>query len=89
MFKKVLLGFILCLGVVNTEAQVTSVTATVVDSDGQAWNNGTWSASLFAPSGQAFFNGTPVPTASFGGSLSASGVLTDTTHFFNTATITP
>jgi len=89
MFWKLVSLFIVCLGCIDAEAQVISISTTVTDSDSQTWNNGTWSAQLYSPNGTGYYNGTQVPTASFGGSLSSAGLFVDTTHFYNTNTITP
>ena len=62
-------------------AQTSNVTATVVDSDSQAWNNGQYQIAFVAPSGYTSgvytLNGAPwTPPATIKGSLSSSGVLT-------------
>jgi hypothetical protein len=80
------LVFILC-GVCT--AQTVIVSGTISDPDGQSWNNGTWSAAIFSPNGTPFFGNTPVPTTTFGGSLSGAGALISSGQFFNTSTITP
>lgn len=59
-------------------AQTTSVTATITDSDGQAWVNGSWFATLYNPSGTQRpvyrKTGQPVPV-NISGSLNNSGAM--------------
>jgi hypothetical protein len=61
-------------------AQFTSVTATISDSDGQTWNNGRWSATLYNPfpANPPSIGGVPLTATqlNLGGFLSPSGVLT-------------
>lgn len=71
----------------SAAAQSLSVTATITDSDAQTWNNGTWSVQLYAPSGQAFYNGTPVSQIAQTGTMSGGGALAVTLN--NTSTIAP
>jgi hypothetical protein len=65
----------------------STVTATITDTDGQTWNNGTWSAVLVSPRGYPTINGTPVPASEqvINGTLSGSGALSGT--FADTSTI--
>lgn len=72
MKKYITLFFLLSLSFIG-EAQFTSVTATVVDSDGQAWINGFWSATLYNPRSNITpsINGTSLTTAQ----LNPSGIL--------------
>lgn len=71
--------FIFLLLVVPAFCQFTSVTATVVDSDNQAWKNGYWSATLYNPNRQFIPNigGVPLTAAQLNpsGSLDSSGNL--------------
>lgn len=60
---------------VNVSARA-QVTATITDSDGQTWNNGTWSAALGCPNGSIpTVSGTPVTPLSAHGALSSGGAL--------------
>lgn len=62
-------------------AQTTSVTATVTDSDGTIWKNGTWSVDFVAnpanPYGTYYFNGSIIPPSMIhqSGSIDSSGAL--------------
>lgn len=76
------LWFGLLLFCCSLSAQTTTVTATVVDSDGQSWNNGTWSLA-FTPNpaypnlSSYLFNGVPLNQAvtSQNGTMNGSGTL--------------
>ena len=63
-------------------AQTTSVTATITDTDGQTWNNGSWSATLYNPfpANPPSINGVKLTASqiNLSGTLSSSGVLTST-----------
>src|SRR5437588_2576943 len=83
MLKKLILLAVLLMGSLAW-AQSTSVTLQVTDTpDSQAWNNGTWSATLASPAGsQPFgppfnflssFGGGTVPNQRQSGTLSATG----------------
>jgi hypothetical protein len=85
MFKYLLMFLI--LGSSLASAQSLSVTATITDTDGQTWNNGTFSVQIFSPNGTPYYNGTPVSRALQMGSMNGSGVLSVTLN--NTSTITP
>lgn len=75
----VLLAAFLLVSVKVSHCQTTSVTATLTDSDGQAWTNGTWTATLYNPSGtqQPVYTATgqPVPTFTQNQTLDATGTL--------------
>lgn len=75
LFKLVLLT---CL-ITRAYAQVSSVTATITDTDGQTWNNGKWTATLYNPfpANPPSINGVPLSNAqlNLSGTLSNSGVL--------------
>jgi hypothetical protein len=59
--------------------QTTSVTIQVTDTDGQSWNNGTWTATLYSPPGvpsnsyKILGTNTIVPNQTQSGALSSSG----------------
>jgi hypothetical protein len=82
---KIILVF-LCFGCALAQAQTSSVNAIITDGDGQTWNNGKWSASLYNPSvGQApTVGGVKLTSAqmNLSGSLDAAGHLI-TTMFDN------
>src|SRR6185312_11721506 len=63
-------------------AQFTNVTATITDSDGQTWNNGRWTVTIYNPNPQSppSINGTPLTANQLNqtGTLSSSGVMTVT-----------
>ncbi len=63
-------------------AQTTAVTATITDTDGQTWNNGFWSATLYNPfpANPPSYNGVPLTAAqmNLSGFMDGSGVLTGT-----------
>jgi hypothetical protein len=70
----------LCLLAVPAFASNTTYTATVTDTDGQKWLNGTWNALLTLPSGpfgnvKPTVGGVPVPISAKG-VLDANGVMT-------------
>ena len=80
--KRLSLAIFLLLCASCAPAQTSNVTATITDSDGQTWNNGTYSIS-FVPSttnsAPPIWNGSPMTTAQKGpytGTLSGTGVLT-------------
>ena len=66
-------------------AQSMAVTAILVDSDGQSWNNGTYSVQLSGAN--YYYNGTLVPNTIQSGTLSATGGLS--VNLYNTNTLTP
>jgi hypothetical protein len=78
-FKIILLGFILFTFAPLAHAQLTSVSATVTDSDGQAWSGGSYSVTFVANpsfSGPYNFNGAPMTAAQQGpynGALDGTG----------------
>src|ERR1017187_4439242 len=81
--KKIVLLFVLYLSVGWVAfGQFTSVTATITDTDGQTWNNGFWSATLYNPfpANPPSYNGVPLTTSqiNLSGTMSSSGVLTGT-----------
>ena len=78
---------LLCIACPLVKAQSLAVTATITDSDGQNWSNGTWSVQLVSPGGTPVYNGAPVPTTRQSGSLDNSGNLSVTLYY--TATIGP
>lgn len=86
MLRKVFL-FVLLLSPLVVRGQLLSVTATLTDSDGTLWVNGTCSVQVYSPNGAPFFGSTPVPTAPQTCAIDGSGVLT--TSIYNTSTITP
>lgn len=59
-------------------AGTSAVTATITDSDSQTWNSGKWTATLNSPNGPPTISGVRVTATFFSGSLSSSGVLTQT-----------
>jgi hypothetical protein len=59
-------------------ASTTSVTATLVDSDGTAWANCSWSAIMTSPKGGPTINRSPVTAIVVNGSCNSSGVLSAT-----------
>lgn len=69
---------LICL-VTQAVGQSTFVTLQATDSDGQTWNNGTWTATLYSPPGVPAGNyviagsNTPVPNQQQNGSLNSSG----------------
>lgn len=68
-------------------AQLLSVTATLTDTDGQTWNNGTCSISVYNSQGVTpQYNGTPIPTNPVC-SINSSGVLS--ASLYNTNTLFP
>lgn len=85
MYKKVLFFVLLCPLVVR--GQLLSVTATLTDSDGTVWANGTCAAEIYSPNGIAYFGNTPIPIGPQPCAIDGSGVLT--TSIYNTFTITP
>lgn len=70
---------IVLLSATYGHSQTTAVTLQVTDTDGQTWNNGTWSTQIYSPSGVpcCTYNlagtTTPVPGQSQTGPLSSSG----------------
>lgn len=68
----------------------TAVTATITDTNGQAWSNGTWSATLVPQQGQSLPErdptGAPV-TSFYSGSMDGTGTLTVTLG--NNSLLTP
>ena len=70
----------LAAGAGVAKAQVSAVTATITDSDGQTWNNGKWSATLYNPfpANLPSIGGVPLTNAqlNLSGVMSNSGVLT-------------
>ncbi len=75
---------------VGLTASASTVTAVVIDTDGQTWNNGTYTATLTLP-GTVFLahgptiGGVPVVPSIVKGSLSSTGVLSGT--FVDTSTV--
>jgi hypothetical protein len=91
--KKYLIALMLLLAG-RLSAQTTAVSATVVDSDGTTWANGTWSLSFspnnnFPNPNQYTINGAPLDPAILNqkGSLTSSGALAITTY--DSSLITP
>jgi hypothetical protein len=68
-------------------AQQVSVSATITDSDGNAWANGSFSVALVSPNGAPQYNGTVVSTAPQSGTLNSSGALSVT--LYTASTVTP
>ena len=72
----------ICLLPLSALAQTSSVTATITDSDGQTWNNGTYTVT-FVPTpgkpGPYNVNGASFPMGPFTGSLDSSGILSGLT----------
>ena len=68
----------------------TALTGTIVDSDSQAWANGTWRADIVVPAGGVakYFDGTSVPVA-YQGKLDGLGVMNVGAAVGNTAVIYP
>src|SRR6185312_7402678 len=64
---------LLCAG--TAFASTSNVTATITDSDGQTWNNGTWTAVLVSPKGTPTISGVPAFPLTSQGNLSGSGTL--------------
>jgi hypothetical protein len=79
--RRFFVSLFLCVAF-SAMAQNTNVTGTITDSDGIVWANGTWSASLYNPSGTqrpVYCNtGQPVQTDFQNQTLSNLGVLTAT-----------
>src|ERR1700729_1433086 len=73
MKKLITLLFLLGLAVGAASAQNTTFSATLTDGDGQTWNNGTWSASLYSPNGPPFSGGVAVSPTLYSGSMNSSG----------------
>jgi hypothetical protein len=88
MVRMLLIAIFLIAGF-TASAQTISLSGTITDSSSQVWNSCSWSASIYSPAGAPMYGATPVPTNTFGGSCSSSGVLTSTGQFYNTSTITP
>jgi hypothetical protein len=87
MFRKLFPPFLLGLALSFSQAQTISVTATLTDSDGQTWNNGTCQINLVNSSyGPSYYQGTQLPT-SYACAIDGSGNLTAT--LYNTSSITP
>jgi lysophospholipase L1-like esterase len=91
--KKYLIALMLLLAG-KLSAQTTAVSATVVDSDGTTWTNGTWSLSFspnnsFPNPNQYTINGAPLDPVILNqkGSLTSGGVLAITTY--DSSLITP
>jgi hypothetical protein len=78
--KKLLL--FLCFGCALAQAQTSFVNAIITDGDGQTWNNGKWSASLYNPSiGQ---NPTVGGVKLTSAQMNLSGALDATGHLITT-----
>lgn len=73
---------------ISSYAQVLSTSATITDSDGQIWANGSYSIQIYSPNGTPYYNGTPVPTTVITGTLDGTGAFTGVS-LYNTSTITP
>jgi hypothetical protein len=70
--KKLALIFALLLTRVAL-AQTTTFSATITDTDGQTWNNGTWQAAIYSPNGPPFIGGSPVSPTTYSGTMNGSG----------------
>jgi hypothetical protein len=93
MKTKALILFLFLLAALPAFAQTTSVSGTIADSNGQAFNNGTWSAKLIGPpgySGVFFSAGVQLTQAQTNqsGSLSSAGAISLTVVPNNLITIT-
>lgn len=78
--RKLGLFFVLLFTPLLANAQFTSVTATITDSDSQTWNNGKWTATLINPSPQnpPSINGTLLTPSqmNLSGFMDGSGIIT-------------
>ena len=69
---------ILVLLALPIEAQTTAVTATISDTSGQVWNNGSYTITFFPVPGKPgpyFYNGNPFSPQVYTGFMSNTGVL--------------
>jgi hypothetical protein len=77
--RKLISFALLAVGIL-VHAQTSNVTATVTDSDGQTWNNGTYQITFVPPTGYNgtvfTFNGVAWTPTVHNGNLSGAGVLT-------------
>lgn len=72
------LAALIALLIGHAYASTTSVTATLIDSDGTAWAGCTWNATLASPLGRPTIAGAPVALTFASGSCNSSGVLSTT-----------
>ena len=86
--SRIVLGLILITSLAyNSSGQLLSVTATITDSDGQTWNNGSCGIILInSTGGTSYYNGTILP-AFYTCAINSAGVLN--ASLYNTNTITP
>ena len=84
-----IVALFLCLLAGSAAAQTITASGTITDTDGNAWDNGAWSATLVSPNGPPMYLGNPVPIATFYGMLDASGVMSSSGQFYNTGTVMP
>lgn len=83
---KLIFAFIILACPIVLKAQVTAVSATVTDSDGQAWNNGKWSVTFVPnpnyPNINSYnINGVQLNSSTYNSYLSQSGVLNGSAAF--------
>ena len=84
---KSLIAAFFCLSLGIAQAQVLSVTATLTDSDGQTWNNGTCTITAYnSTGGPNYYNGVAIPLNP-ACSINSSGVLS--ASLYNTSTLNP
>src|ERR1700744_3064023 len=72
--------FTIMLSPIAGIAQFSNVTATLTDSDGQTWNNCTWTATLYSGGRVPTINNVPLTPAqiNMSGNCDDNGVLTET-----------
>jgi hypothetical protein len=73
--KKLIALFILGLAAGVLSAQTTTFSATITDSDGTPWANGTWQAVIYSPLAPPQFNGALLSPTTYSGTMNSSGVL--------------
>jgi hypothetical protein len=85
LIKRLIFSLVLLLAPL---ARATDINATITDSNGTNWSNGTWSAELYSPNGAPFINDDPVSPTYYSGVLDGSGSFTQAGVASNTS-ITP
>ena len=87
LVSRIVLGLILITSLAyNSSGQLLSVTATITDSDGQTWNNGSCGIALINSAAASYYNGTRLPVY-YICTINSAGVLN--ASLYNTNTITP